>query len=151
MSTRGCIARKTEQEFVGRYHHSDSYPTGLGKTLWDLYHGHFQENLTNMLEFLIDKHPAGWSTIVQTDFAKDPGFVNDFQDNNNRPQCYCHGDRSENRSSLTEKHLGGVDWSYVFSLGFNSMAIYYYGSFRTDILLDGKEPEWAEIEEQENG
>jgi len=35
MSTRGCVAIKQGGSWVGVYNHSDSYPTGLGKELWD--------------------------------------------------------------------------------------------------------------------
>ena len=38
MSTRGCVAIKTEEGWRGVYNHWDSYPTGLGKELWDYLH-----------------------------------------------------------------------------------------------------------------
>lgn len=38
MSTRGCVAIKQGDGWVGVYNHSDSYPTGLGKDLWDYVH-----------------------------------------------------------------------------------------------------------------
>ena len=38
MSTRGCVAIKTEDGWRGVYTHWDSYPTGLGKELWDYLH-----------------------------------------------------------------------------------------------------------------
>src|SRR5437588_1230754 len=106
MSTRGIIARAIgEGKFEGRYHHSDSYPNGLGAELWKLYHGHFQRDLKRMLRFLLDKH-SGWSCIVGKDFGLKPGYtcekatehaiefsvyskLPDYQ----RPQCYCHGTR----------------------------------------------------------
>jgi hypothetical protein len=82
MATRGAIARLERRDsegvppaFVGAYHHWDSYPTGLGRTLWALYHGHFQKNMEAMLQTLIDDHPAGWSSILTSDFTKAPGFV----------------------------------------------------------------------------
>ena len=77
MGTRGAIVRFTNgeiTEFEGRYHHWDSYPTGLGATLWGLYHGHFGKDLRRMLEVLIDEHPAGWSTINGGDFSMEPGY-----------------------------------------------------------------------------
>jgi len=54
VSTRGIIARNgaNEGEFVGRYHHWDSNPVSLGKTLWALYHGHFKKDLGKMLATL---------------------------------------------------------------------------------------------------
>lgn len=76
MSTRGCIARATgEGTFVGVYHHSDSYGTGLGDTLIALYRDHFKRNLNYMLQVLIDESPCGWSSIVGKDFSLRPGYT----------------------------------------------------------------------------
>jgi len=74
MSTRGVIARPNGDGFVGRYHHWDSYPSGLGRTL---YRWAQQMPLDQMLKMLIDEHPAGWSTIVGSDPSLTPGYVND--------------------------------------------------------------------------
>jgi len=82
MSTRGAIVRFTKgdaSEFEGRYHHWDSYPSGLGATLWELYHGHFRKDLQRMLQALIDEHPAGWSTINNKDFEMAPGYEELFK------------------------------------------------------------------------
>lgn len=118
MSTRGAIARLTgtlPPRFRGRYHHWDSYPTGLGRMLWHLYHGHFQQDLNAMLRLLLDEHPAGWNTIVGKDFNLLPeigGFGNNTGQENNegmdalRPQCYCHGDQSEEAWEVTEQRFG---------------------------------------------
>lgn len=35
MSTRGAIALGTQKAWLGVYNHMDSYPTGLGKDLWN--------------------------------------------------------------------------------------------------------------------
>ena len=69
MSTRGAIARGDATKWTGVYHHGDSYPTTLGRTLWALYHGHFRGDQDAMMNHLIDDHPAGWSTIVDRDFG----------------------------------------------------------------------------------
>jgi hypothetical protein len=128
MSTNGLIARSTgEGTFKGRYHHWDSYPSGLGVTLIELYHGHFKTNLTRMLQVLLDKHPAGWSTIVGKDFNLKSGYTNiaqrpegmsieEFQNQplNRRPQCYCHGARHEEDFLHDEKSDCGAEWAYVF-------------------------------------
>ena len=39
MSTRGCVAVGTPERWVGRYNHSDSYPSGLGKEVWGMLKG----------------------------------------------------------------------------------------------------------------
>jgi hypothetical protein len=127
MSTRGIIARSTgESTFAGRYHHWDSYPSGLGVALVELYRGHFKHDLTRMLQVLLDKHPAGWSTIVHKDFNLKPGYTNvgsrpdgmsieEFQNQplNRRPQCYCHGHRHEEGFLHDEKSDCGAEWAYV--------------------------------------
>ena len=79
MSTNGIIARSTgEGTFEGVYHHWDSYPNeGLGQFLIRILTGHFKKDLARMLCFLIDEHPAGWSTIVNKDFALKPGYTSE--------------------------------------------------------------------------
>lgn len=84
MSTRSCIARLTgEHAFVGVYHHWDGYPTALGATLWNLYRNYFQRDLARMLSFLIDAHPAGWSTINGANFDLAPEY------SDTRPCIHC--------------------------------------------------------------
>ena len=116
MSTRGCIARSTgEGTFKGVYHHWDGYPTALGATLWKLYHGHFKRDLGGMLTFLIERHPAGWSTINNADFKLPAGYQEakyrkkrNGDDDYSKPiphgpVCYCHGGRHEGASPITEE------------------------------------------------
>src|SRR6266852_1034368 len=75
MSTRSCIARSTgEGTFQGVYHHWDGCPSSLGATLFGLYRQHFKHDLDAMLTFLIEKHPAGWSTINSADFTLPAGY-----------------------------------------------------------------------------
>ena len=163
MSTRGAIARVKGDGFVGVYHHWDSYPKWLGKTLWELYHGHFKGDLEAMLTVLIDQHPAGWSTINNKDFTKEPGFGAGEQ-----PECYCHGDRQEEANPVTDKDAAGIgcEWVYVFNdqkqmlvlasvNGDGSKMIGMFGQGNPDakwciqaiIELDGEEPDWEAIKE----
>jgi hypothetical protein len=74
MSTRAVIARTTDagRTFRGVYHHWDGYPSGLGATLWRLYRGHFSGRADDMLQVLIDDHPAGWSNILGADWSLPP-------------------------------------------------------------------------------
>lgn len=75
MSTRGFIAKSTRKNGVeGVYHHQDSYPSGLGKALWDAYHGFFAGNVRHMIAYLVDGEPVGWSNILGADFAEGPGW-----------------------------------------------------------------------------
>lgn len=123
MATRGCIARRTgEHSFAGIYHHWDSYPSGLGKTLFGLYNGFFQRDLDAMLRMLLDEHPAGWSTINGADFSLPAGYVNDPIDRISDevatgPRCYCHGDRHETSDGhVTEKNADETGCEYVYIL-----------------------------------
>lgn len=113
MSTRSAIARQTPSGFTGVYHHWDGYPTALGNTLFSLFNGHFKRDLNAMLKYLIDEHPAGWSTINGADFTLKPGFGE-----RSRPQCYCHGTRHEDGNTLNESTAqgSGCEWAYVFSM-----------------------------------
>lgn len=130
MSTRGVIARLTNvlpPQFAGRYHHWDSYPTGLGKALWSLYNGHFNRDLNVMLRVLVDDHPAGWSTIVGADFYLFSGFTElanrktEEEDKTEgiQPECYCHGDRSEEAWEVSQQNASGsgCEWAYAFACG----------------------------------
>lgn len=132
MGTRGCIARATEHGFEGRYHHWDSYPSGLGANLWNLYHGHFKRDLKAMLETLIDKHPAGWSTICGKDFNLRIGFaicksedINKKTQKYMKPHCYCHGERKEKAWLVTQDNASGsgCEWCYAFDVEHNIMRI----------------------------
>ena len=73
MSTRSVIARKTASGFTGIYHHWDGYPAGLGSTLFRIHRGVFNGNTNRMLEYLIDNHPCGWSTINSADWTLPAG------------------------------------------------------------------------------
>jgi hypothetical protein len=167
MGTRACIARRTgatTYNFAGRYHHWDGYPTGLGPTLFALYNGHFKRDLKAMLKYLIDDHPAGWSTINDRDFAQPPGFGGEG------PNCYCHGGRSEEEQLVTELNASdcGCEYAYVFDVAKNAMLV--LSSFRKkkgtkmtgmfgggaeakDVVwkiigsvdLNGPEPEWERM------
>lgn len=96
MSTRGAIARSTDLGWAGVYHHSDSYPTGLGAFLHDAYRAQFDGDLVAMQKVLLDDHPAGWSSVLGSDLRKPAGFQDPLVSYDpSRPRCYCHGDRSD--------------------------------------------------------
>lgn len=112
MATRGGIARITKDgSFCGVYHHWDSYPTGLGATLWDLYHNRHNKNLKSMMKELIDEHPAGWSTINDVDWSIKPGYTED----KDTPKCFCHGNRSEEKLTLTEENASEIGCEYIYA------------------------------------
>jgi hypothetical protein len=114
MSTRGIIARTTghEGQFAGRYLHWDNYPTNRGPQLWRMLHDEFKNNVEKMLVYLIDKHPAGWSTL---DNAPETG----------KRECYCHPKRKRDaekgflftHETFARGDNGGAEWLYVYLAG----------------------------------
>ena len=118
MSTRSIIARKTEEGFAGVYHHWDGYPTALGQTLYRMYR-HLANNTTTnqtipfLTELLIDEHPAGWSSINGVDWTQPVGYVTGVDDND-APQCFCHGDRSEDGWVADQDSECGAEFAYAF-------------------------------------
>ncbi|GAA1110013.1 MULTISPECIES: hypothetical protein [Nocardiopsis] len=133
MSTRGAIARPTTNgNWRGRYHHGDSYPTRLGRELFQLYHDTFDGDHEAMTTVLIGDHPAGWSTVIATYFpwpfdreaftrAGYRGVMSDEQ--GLYPACYCHGERDEDERTLTcrcpDDTTGcgpeSIEWAYVIT------------------------------------
>jgi hypothetical protein len=171
MSTRGIIARTTgpKGQFAGRYHHSDSYPTGLGAELWKLYHGHFRRDLKKMLQLLLDKHTS-WSMIVHKDFSLLPGYTwekaveqaSGFQNYSKlpdyrRPQCHCHGSRREKGFLFTHDTFangedGSAEWLYVFDEEQKKLFVrdLNHNKDLEPIALSGPEPDWTKVECGEN-
>lgn len=117
MGTRGVIARPVGEGFEGRYHHWDSYPSGLGLTLIQLRNGFFQGDTDAMLRVLLDEHPAGWSTINSADFSLPAGF------DSAGPNCYCHGSRSEDGWLVTAENASGSGCEYAYVLEGSRMLV----------------------------
>lgn len=86
------IARWTNvsgKEWAGRYHHWDSYPSGLGATLYELVRSKRLGGLETTLRVLIDEHPAGWSTINGADWRQHSGY-----EESSKERCKVCGRRS---------------------------------------------------------
>jgi len=165
MSTRGCIARVTPKGFSGRYHHYDSYPTGLGKALWHLCHRHFAGDVKAMLRVLIDEHTA-WLSIGSSlpdepcaDFNLEIGYRNYVGDDKpeahalwqHSPQCFCHGERSEKGWRINQDNVEG-DTEYVYAFDRKGrMQVMSWGDTGMVMfnLIDftGDEPNWQDIED----
>lgn len=65
MSTRGVIARRKGDGFVGTFHRFDSWiEDGLGQNLWNIYHKFYSGFLKEMLVYLIDQHKGGWQFLA---------------------------------------------------------------------------------------
>jgi hypothetical protein len=159
MSTRSAIARQAGDGFIGRYHHSDGYPSGVGQTLYRLYNGQFKRDAAHMLKVLVDEHPAGWSTIIGSnlgecaDFSKKIGFRNRDHGTADNPQCYCHGDRHEEEYTITESTVGDdIEYIYVINERDSLMTIISRHTDRVYVVrLDGPEPWWRAVENELDG
>jgi len=118
MSTNACIAKRTANGWQGVIHHFDGYPSGLGKAIWNCVK-HFNGNWARATEYLIDDHPAGWSSICEADFSKEPGFVEHGSHASNSPKCYCHGDRHDEPDMIYEGELEDTScrWLYIIDQG----------------------------------
>jgi hypothetical protein len=79
MSTRSAIARPNGDGFTGVYHHWDGYPSGLGRTLFRLFRDQTIGSVGHTLDFLIDKHPAGWSTINGADWRYSGHYDREYE------------------------------------------------------------------------
>lgn len=130
MATRGAIARLTgihPIRFGGVYHHWDSYPEGLGKTLWELYHTVFGKDLEALLKAVVDDHPAGWSSLHASDFnVADDGMQKTDGGSGETAvsldlNCYCHGDRNEDPWEVNERNAAGSGIEYVYAFSRNGL------------------------------
>lgn len=166
MSTRGCIARVEGDFWRGIYQHWDSYPTRLGKTIWERLHDGYQGNISQLLEDAIDKHPGGWSSYPD--------------------RCYCHWKGRENDGPMvmTDQDCDPlfIEWVYALDPDSKVMSIftnasvpklkggqhgtlieastiqrldgtvektpahYYVHKLVASVRLDGDEPDWETIE-----
>jgi hypothetical protein len=120
MSTRGAIARPDGDGFKGVYHHWDSYPSGLGNTLFKLARVQYRGDEEAMLKALIDDHPAGWSDLNGCNVERPEGSFGPISGG----ECYCHG-RNDPAQEINEKNASacGVEYVYVIDIQTGNMTI----------------------------
>lgn len=161
MATRGIIGRTTPSGFIARHHHWDSNPRCLGKTLYNAYQRVFNKDIVKMMHFLIDGHPAGWSTIVGKDLSLKPGFsdiderrIEGYQESEKarRAECYCHGDRHESEQtirSFTDAWVSWAEYAYIINEASHLMIIYARSAGEwimiAKVELNGYEPDWKAL------
>lgn len=161
MSTRsliGIYSDKGDGTWRATYHHWDGYPSGLGKTLWDIYHNFYPGALPAMMEFIVDAHPEGWSTLVGSDFTKRPTWL-DVPDRMNMakdelppPRAYKY--RGEGPNPADQDSDFGQEWAYVFDLSEYTMTILAWVGkgenlnyvHKATVPMDGTEPDWESYE-----
>jgi hypothetical protein len=99
MSTRSVIARPSETGFTGVYHHFDGYPSGVGQSIWRMYHDVFDGDADAMAKVLIDDH-RGWSSIVERDFRLAPRSVDTIMFGT----CKCGASRQDHFCQYAPAH-----------------------------------------------
>lgn len=64
MSTRSCIAKPRKKDgWEGVYHHSDGYPEGVGRTIWNLVKNRYKGDVAKFHKEIIDNNLDGWSAL----------------------------------------------------------------------------------------
>ena len=138
--------RRVNNGLEGRYHNWDSYPSGLGEALYNLYYT-YNRDLSLLCKVLIDEHPAGWSTIVNRDFSLEPGFITIPDKENQQPLCYCHGDHPEKAVLWTEKDLP-ADLEYVYTFDEGEILVIMDAHLRelARVSLRDAPPDWKALD-----
>ena len=129
MSTRGVIARVQGDGWKGIYHHSDSYPTWLGRELWRALQNEYEGDVEALLKDAVDEHPGGWSS---------------FSD-----RCYCHDPerKDEGDMIMTDRDCDPlfIEWVYAFDPGSRTMSV--FSSAQAETLLPGQHGTYIEPSE----
>jgi len=161
VSTRAAIAKPNGDGWIGRYHHFDGYPSGLGATLWSAYHEHFRGDIKAMRAYLIDspEASAGWSSINDRDLSqpamwegKGNGPLSYFvrgEAPSDPHQCSCPSPESKCDPLF-------IEWAYV--LADHSLIIFsaiqgkgpegYEHRLVGQIPWDAPEPNWEKFERE---
>ena len=143
MGTRAVIARSTGfGTYKGVYHHWDGYPSGLGAELFRLATSKkYKGKLEKLTEYVLDKHSAGWSSLMPLSETK-------------KPECFCHPKRrraaDKTPNWFTEENIIGSDIEYVYVIDEvnNFMhVIDVHGEMATNVVkFDAPEPDWKIVQ-----
>jgi hypothetical protein len=114
MSTNGVIAMpKGLHNFLGRYHHWDSYPAGLGVTLINGKNKYFSGDVRRMIEHFVINEKAGWSTVIAYNPAGPASWDYDHEKPYpQNPQSYTARGEDE-RPYITRKDVYPGQYVYV--------------------------------------
>lgn len=165
MSTRAAIGVWVNRKhgcWRGVYHHFDGYPTGLGRALWELYHAHYEDRLSVMVEMLIDNHVEGWSSIVDADWSQLPNWLEwydrqPYYDNGLPLPPQSYKARGEEPNPLDHTSDAWLEWAYIIDLEANTMTIFEEVSYevrknapvwikKATLPLTGSAPDWSIFE-----
>lgn len=176
MSTRGCIAIGTPDQWQGVYTHYDSYPTERGPLVWDAVR-------SGTYRFLIEQHPGGWSVFPRICYCHSPEFdrrnsdgIITHQDNDplSIEWVYILDEAAHTLHILNAQDAGHIlskhEWDKYFKqaaaaqhgesfwactlecrstpVTFYSIGYAYYYALIASITLDGPAPDWQEIQDR---
>jgi hypothetical protein len=113
MGTRAVIAEPFGDGWRGRYHHWDGYPSGLGRTLWQLQRDATLGDAAAMRRYLITDERVGWSTINGADWSLPKGWRDGYGDEPHGPQSYSARGETEEQWIDSQGDDGGTEWAYV--------------------------------------
>ncbi len=125
MSTRSGIGFPLgDTGFEIKYVHSDGYPSGVGRTIFEHRRNGWTEAMFR--KFLFEDHPGEFSALSGSDWSLPCGFTEypngpvfsgpdkwceeRIEAFYRRPACYCHGDRHENADGA-EDRVGKYRWA----------------------------------------
>lgn len=163
MSTRGCVAIANGDGFRGVYNHFDSYPSGLGKELWDhlqgkdleqfakelLQYGDWREYLNGGVCEYCGKKAGQPHSISGVIFAL-PGHepVPEIQRNLSRtgypdPEAKHHEHVSAGDSQMTDQDADPlfIEWVYVLAPKNGCVTVFAHAT--TKELREGQHGTWC--------
>lgn len=163
MSTRGCVAIAQGDGWRGVYNHSDSYPTWLGKKLWDhlqgrdleqfakelLQYGDWREYLNaGICEYCGKKagHPHSISGVIFALPGHEP--IPEIQRNLSRtgypdPEAKHHEHGSVEDGQMTDQTADPlfIEWVYVIAPKNGCVTVLAHGT--TTELKEGQHGTWC--------
>lgn len=112
MGTRAVIAKPAGDGWVGRYHHWDGYPAGLGETLvaW-----HEKIGPERLIEILVDGEKVGWSTINGADLGLPKTWNDEELPAEHGPLSYSARGETDEWLITHDGEDGGTEWAYVIT------------------------------------